>query len=93
MQVIAGHESAFEAPLLPNHSSHVCCHERAGWGGQNWVCPRAWEALSAPLPLGGRFLFFWWDFCQARSHGGNSGAVHHQIIFVPQISLHLEKYI
>jgi len=33
MQAIAGPESAFDAPLFPTHSSHLCCHERAGWGG------------------------------------------------------------
>jgi len=36
---IAGPESAFDVPLLPTHSSHLCCHEQAGWGRQNWVSP------------------------------------------------------
>jgi len=50
MQEIAGPESAFGVPLFPTHSSHLCCHERAGWGGrQNWVCPRARETLGMPL--------------------------------------------
>jgi len=45
MQAIAGTESAFDAPLFPTYSSHLCRHERAGWGRQNWVCPRARESL------------------------------------------------
>jgi len=49
MQAIAEPESAFDAPLFPTHSSHLCCHERAGWGRQNWVWPRAWETLGTPL--------------------------------------------
>jgi len=49
MQAIAGTESAFDAPLFPTYSSHLCRHERAGWGRQNWVCPRARESLGAPL--------------------------------------------
>jgi len=49
MQVIAGPESAFDAALFPTHSSHLCCHERAGWGRQNKVCPRALETLGMLL--------------------------------------------
>ena len=45
--------TAFDAPLLPTHSSHLCCHERAGWGRQNWLCPRAQEILGTPLVVGG----------------------------------------
>jgi len=42
-------ESAFDAPLFPIQSSHLCCHERAGWGCPNWLCPRARETLHTPL--------------------------------------------
>jgi len=35
MQAIAGPESAFDAPLFPTHSSHLCSHEQAGWVRQN----------------------------------------------------------
>ena len=31
MQATAGPKSAFDAPSFPAHSSHLCCHERAGW--------------------------------------------------------------
>jgi len=30
MQAIAGAQSAVDATLFPTHSSHLCCHERAG---------------------------------------------------------------
>ena len=43
MQATAGPESAFDAPLFPTHSSHLYCHQRAGRGRQNCVCPRARE--------------------------------------------------
>ena len=49
MQAIAGPEPAFDAPLFPTHSSHLCCHEQTGWGRQNWVCPRARETPGTPL--------------------------------------------
>jgi len=49
MRAITGPESAFDAPLLPTQSSHLHCYERAGWGHQNWLCPRAREALGTPL--------------------------------------------
>ena len=49
MQAIAGPELAFDLPLFPSHSSHLCCYERSGWGCQNWVCPRARETLGTPL--------------------------------------------
>jgi len=39
MQVIAGPESAFDASLFPAHSSHLCCHERAGWGAKTEFAP------------------------------------------------------
>jgi len=52
MQAIAGPELAFDLPLFPSHSSHLCCYERSGWGRQNWVCPRAWETLGTPLGVG-----------------------------------------
>jgi len=38
---ICGAESALDAPSLPPHSSHLCCHKR--WGRQNWLCP-CWVA-------------------------------------------------
>jgi len=34
-QLYAGPESAFDTPLLPTHSSHLCWHELAGWGHPN----------------------------------------------------------
>ena len=49
MQAIAGPESASDTPLFPPHSSHIFWHERAGWGRQNWVCPRARETLGTSL--------------------------------------------
>jgi len=39
-------------PLFPStHSSHLCCHERARWGRQKWVCPRVRKTLGTPLGL------------------------------------------
>ena len=35
------------------YTSHLCCHERAEWGRQNWLCPRVRKILGTPLPLGG----------------------------------------
>jgi len=61
MQVIAGPESAFDAPLFPTNFSHLCCHQRAGWGRQNWVCPRARETLGTPLSNMLAFLHLVWD--------------------------------
>jgi len=49
MHAIAGPESAFDLPLFPSDASHLCCHERSGWGRQNWLCPRAPETLGTPL--------------------------------------------
>jgi len=45
MQVIAEPESAYDAPLFPTHSSHLCCHEQTGWGRQNEFAPRRGEPL------------------------------------------------
>jgi len=39
MEAIAGLESAFDAPLFPTHSSHLCCHERVGWGAPKLSLP------------------------------------------------------
>jgi len=49
MHAITGPESAFDAPLLQTHSSHLYWHEWAGWGRQNWICPRGREILGTPL--------------------------------------------
>ena len=42
--------------LFPTHPSHPCCHEQAGWGRQNWACPRARETLGTPLITAGLAL-------------------------------------
>jgi len=51
MRAITGIESAFDAPFLLTHSSRRYCHERAGWGRQNWLCRRVRETLGAPLEV------------------------------------------
>ena len=51
--VVSLHPRARETPGTPlfpsTHSSHLCWHERAGWGRQNWVCPRVRETPGTPL--------------------------------------------
>jgi len=44
-------ESAFDAPFLPTHSSHLCYHERARWGRLSRLCPRARETPGTPLTV------------------------------------------
>jgi len=39
-QLHAGPAYLFDPPFLPTHPSHLCCHERAGWG-----CPNCAQKL------------------------------------------------
>jgi len=51
MKISDRSQTSFWRPFTPN-SLFACilyCHERVGWGRQNWLCPRAWETLGTPL--------------------------------------------
>jgi len=49
MQAITKHESAFDAPLFPTHSLHLCWHEQAGYGCHNCVYLGHGKLIGTPL--------------------------------------------
>jgi len=52
------------------YSSHLCFHERAGWGRPNWICPRTRVTLGTPLPkrpLNSLMWPNWWNGLSCRS--------------------------
>ena len=49
--------SQLSTPLTPNSFFASSCHERPGWGRQNWVWSRARQTLGTPLRLSGNVVW------------------------------------